>query len=247
MVHVPPASPPRPEILDVLLAAPADGLTALREFYGQVLGLPATAENGGLTVAVGDATLRFHPRPGGTRPFYHVALLVAGTRFAAARRWLQARVPLLPRPGTSETTFPFPFWDARACYWHDPAGTILEVIAHADVPSPMAPSAPFTAGELLGISEVGLVVDSPAGAARTLEERLGLPLWSGDVVTGDLGFVGGKAHTLIVCPPGRGWLPTGRPAEPHPVEVTLTGPVAGTVELSPAPHRQAVTSVGPRA
>ena len=36
-----------------------------------------------------------------------------------------------------------------------------------------------------------------------------------------LGFVGEKGRTLILAPPGRGWLPTGRPAEAHPVELVL--------------------------
>lgn len=243
--RVPPSPGPRTELLRVRLTAPAGALGALGEFYGRTLGLPVTDEPGGLGVTVGGSVLAFHEASGTAQPFYHVALLVAGARFAAGERWLRARVDLLPRAETGGSTFPFPFWDAQACYWLDPAGSILELIGHADVPSAVAASAPFTPGELLGVSEVGLVVDSPAAAARTLEERLALPLWSGDVVTGNLGFVGSKAHTLIVCPPGRGWLPTGRPAEPHPVEVTLTGPVAGTVELSPAPDRQVVTSVGP--
>ena len=35
--------------------------------------------------------------------------------------------------------------------------------------------------------------------------------------------MGEKARTLILCRAGRPWLPTGRPAEAHPVEVTLSG------------------------
>lgn len=35
------------------------------------------------------------------------------------------------------------------------------------------------------------------------------------------GFVGRQAHTLILCPPGRPWLPTGRPAEVHQLEVAI--------------------------
>lgn len=244
--RVPPSPAPRTELLRVRLAAPSGALGTLREFYGRTLGLPVADAPDGLGVSVGGTTLTFREAGGAERPFYHVALLVAGARFAAGERWLRARVDLLPRGGTGESTFAFPFWDAQACYWLDPAGSILELIGHADVPPSVPASAPFTPDELLGVSEVGLVVDAPAAAARALEERLGLPLWSGDLVTGNLGFVGGKAHTLIVCPPGRGWLPTGRPAEPHPVEVTLTGARAGTVELSPAPHHQTVTCIGPR-
>jgi hypothetical protein len=61
--------------------------------------------------------------------------------------------------------------------------------------------------------------------AAELERLLGLHLWAGSVeAEGRLGFVGERARTLILSPTGRGWLPTGRPAEPHPVEVVLSGP-----------------------
>ncbi|MDQ2847255.1 MAG: hypothetical protein M3Y77_13095 [Actinomycetota bacterium] len=62
------------------------------------------------------------------------------------------------------------------------------------------------------------------GWSSSLHRDLGLQVWSGglDGAT-SLAFIGRKAHTLIVCRPGRGWLPTGRPAETHPAEITLTG------------------------
>jgi hypothetical protein len=44
-------------------------------------------------------------------------------------------------------------------------------------------------------------------------------------------FVGRRAHTLVLAQTGRGWLPTDRPAEPHPVEVTLSGVGRGEVDL----------------
>jgi hypothetical protein len=67
--------------------------------------------------------------------------------------------------------------------------------------------------------------------------ELGLELWSGAVPDSPsgLGFVGRKAHTLILCVPGRGWLPTGRPAEVHPVEVTVSGAAAGETTLPGGP------------
>ena len=66
--------------------------------------------------------------------------------------------------------------------------------------------------------------------SRRSSASLGLELWSGDAA--QLAFVGAKAHTLILAPPGRGWLPTGRPAEPHAATVTVTGGAAGAVVLA---------------
>ena len=69
------------------------------------------------------------------------------------------------------------------------------------------------------------MVADPPEAAAALRREAGLELWSGGVEgPGALGFVGRRAHTLILVATGRGWLPTGRPAEPHPVALTVTGP-----------------------
>jgi catechol 2,3-dioxygenase-like lactoylglutathione lyase family enzyme len=220
-------------ITRVELPAPASRLDDLAAFYGETLGL---ATGDGPTVRVGGAELAFTAGEG--EPFHHVALLVPGDRFAAAHTWLGERVPVLPgRDGG--TVFDFSFWDALACYFHDPAGNILELIAHRGLAERGASGA-FAAAELAAISEVGVVTARPADAVAALERELGLELWSGGVEdTGGLGFVGRKAHTLVVSGAGRGWLPTGRPAEPHPVNVTFTGTEARTVELPGAPARVA--------
>jgi catechol 2,3-dioxygenase-like lactoylglutathione lyase family enzyme len=146
---------------------------------------------------------------------------------------LGGRPATLPRDD-GETVFPFDFWDARAVYFHDPAGNIVELIAHAGMAERGA-AGDFSAAELAGLSEVGIVVDDPAAAVATLERELGLELWSGDAA--QLAFVGAKAHTLILAPPGRGWLPTGRPAEPHAATVSLSGGTAGAVMLAASPER----------
>jgi hypothetical protein len=72
----------------------------------------------------------------------------------------------------------------------------------------------------VGFSELGLVGDPPT-ELRRLESR-GVSLWDGTIEEPDrLAFVGEKGRTLILAPPGRGWLPTGRPAETHPVQFEL--------------------------
>ena len=117
-------------------------------FYGKHLGMPLSFSDGErVVVEVGESALELQAAPG--KPFYHVALLVPGDRFGAALEWAQERVPLLPERETGEVVFDFAFWDALACYFHDPAGTIVELIAHRGV-GEAGSTGPFRAEELLG-------------------------------------------------------------------------------------------------
>ena len=212
------------------LRAPNDRLRALVEFYGDRLGLARAAAS----VTVGETRLELVPAAGG--PFYHFALLVPGNRFDAALEWVAERTELLPRPDSADVVFDFDFWDAQACYFHDPAGNVVELIAHRGVDETAAAGA-FEGRELVGLSELGLVGDQRTMAA-TLASTLGLQVWDGsaDEPQG-LAFVGEKARTLILAPPGRGWLPTGRPAEPHEVEVALADGAPGAVALEGGRYR----------
>ena len=204
----------------VTLAAPLD----LRDFYGSRLGLPI---DGG-AIVIGETRLSFRIEDGDA--FYHFALLVPGDRFDAAVEWARGRVELLG------DIFDFAFWDARAAYFHDPAGNIVELIAHRGFEE-NGRSGRFDADELVGFSELGLVGDRHE-LLRQLEE-IGFTLWAGGIDEVDsLGFVGEKGRTLILTRPGRGWLPTGRPAEPHPVSIDFGGPEAATFVLNPHVEEQ---------
>lgn len=184
---------PAMRFVEVTLAAPAALLPELEAFYD------------GMT---GETTLRFHAGDG--EPFYHFALLLPGDRFDAAHAWAGGRFELLGG------VFEFENWDARAVYFLDPAGNIVELIAHRGLEE-NGREGDFRAEEIVGFSELGLV-GNRAERLHTLD----LTLWAGTIDDPDrLAFVGEKGRTLILAEEGRGWLPTGRPAEAHPVEFEL--------------------------
>jgi hypothetical protein len=203
------------------LAVAQSRLEALDHFYRDQLGLVGTCNERRLQLSVARAELTFDATSDGREPFYHFALLVPGNRFAAAHDWLAACAPPLARPESGETRFGFDFWNADACYVHDPAGNIVELIAHRGIEESGA-EGQFGVEEIRGISELGIVsTDLLAGLQRL--RASGLELWFGEVggERDGFGFVGRQAHTLILCPPGRPWLPTGRPAEAHPLDARI--------------------------
>ena len=221
--------------VQVRLGAAAGCFPALADFYSRALGLDQAVVNADrFSLEIGETAIEFVAGSG--EPFYHFALLVPGNRFAEALEWANARTELLPDPGSGEILFDFDNWGAYACYFQDPASNIVELIAHRGLDETGA-LGEFRPTELLGLSELGLVGDPPA-MARVLAQQLGLELWDGTVEEpGRLAFVGERARTLILSPPGRGWLPTRRPAEPHPVEALLAGLSEGKVELEGRRYR----------
>jgi catechol 2,3-dioxygenase-like lactoylglutathione lyase family enzyme len=207
------------DLLRVGLRAPRGAAAAIDAFYADRLGLERLGDG---AYAVGPAELSFRPDEGA--PFYHFALLVPGDRFDAALEWARERVDILPGGDVDDVVFDFDNWNALAFYFHDPAGNIVELIAHRGLGDSGAQGA-FGASELLGVSEVGLVGE-PSVIAEALESA-GIRLYDGSLEPGRLAFFGERAKVLILAPEGRGWLPTGRPAEPHPVDVVVAGAARG--------------------
>src|SRR5262249_54464869 len=156
------------------------------------------------------------------------AFLIPGDRFAAALAWAEERVELLKdQDGTP--VFVGDAWKSSAVYFHDPAGNIGELIAHHGLEE-YGRTGDFAADELVAVSELGLAGDAPALRPRL--EALGLSMFSGTVHEPDrIAFVGERGRTFILAPPGRGWLPTGRAAEPYPVEALIETPQPARFEL----------------
>ncbi|HST18115.1 MAG TPA: hypothetical protein VLK36_10635 [Gaiellaceae bacterium] len=201
--------------LRAVLQAPRDRIDELRAFYLSTLGLePAGAD----AVRVGATVLEFQESDG--EPFYHFAFLVPGNRLEAAREWAASRVELLEGGDIEDVVFDFDFWNALAFYFHDPGQNVVELIAHLGFEENDR-TGEFDAAELLGLSEIGLVGEQ-SEIGRGLD-RLGIDLFDGSLEPGGLGFVGERARTFIVARVGHRWLPTRRPAEPHPVDVSVSG------------------------
>jgi catechol 2,3-dioxygenase-like lactoylglutathione lyase family enzyme len=234
--------------LHVKLDAAESRAAAVRRFYGDELGfLDVRGKSKGPVFEVGTTVIEFTP-VGRGRPFYHFALRVPRNRFPAAREWLAEHAELLRDEESGETTFRFDNWNADACYALDPCGNIVELIAHHELPEEGPEGTAFSADEVLGLCELGLVGADTRKMASALV-TLGIPLWDGTVdEPGRLAFMGDREGVLILSPEGRGWMPTGRAAEPHPVEALLSGARDAEATLPGTAHRitmSSATSLGP--
>jgi len=187
-------------------------------FYGQVLRFPITGSSAHhRSFAVGHSALTFwltHE----SQPFYHLAFGIPGNQLETAHAWLSTRTSILPFSATSWRAN-FDNWNAQAFYFHDPTGNILEFITRLNaMPSS---SEPFDENQILGINEVGLPVDSLVRERERLYTRYQIPYFVKGPQLDDISAMGDENGLLILVKTDRGWLPTQRPAEKHPLGVSL--------------------------
>jgi hypothetical protein len=189
------------------LAVSPGALSSLRDFYSPSADICEVSTES-MELRIGNTVLGFWER---SEPsFHHFALQVPGNRFRVAQAWLAEQGPLCARPAKKDPTFDFDNIDARASYVLDPAGNIVELIAFQNLDDVLR-TGPFDPCELIGAAELGLVV-TDRQAATTVLSAHGLQVWSGTAEPERLQFIGRRGCSIILASPGRGWLPTDRPA-----------------------------------
>lgn len=170
--------------------------------------------------AYGSTRVRFQAGPGVCS---HFAVNVGN--FEEAVAWARGQAELL----TDDV--PFDNWRARAAYYYDPAGNIIELIARERAPGDEL---------LMEVSEVGLPVADVGAAASFLEAELALPVFDDG---GDTFRALGDDHGLfILVPVGRDWLFTDRPASDAPLRVTIEGQHARELRVPGSEHLIEVAS-----
>jgi catechol 2,3-dioxygenase-like lactoylglutathione lyase family enzyme len=198
-------------------------------FYQRVLQLPAGIDASGGQVIIGSSVLKLTPGPpsGGV---HHLAFDIPAETFAAAKKWLSARV-LRSADGTEEFEGPL-HWNSRSLYFSGPDGVILELIARRNLWRDTVPG-DFSGARLVNISEVGVAVDDVSEAARQLEQHFDAPSFGPRFE--DFDPVGDESGLLILVAAGRPWAPDQRThSERLPLKIRLdTGdPAPRGVRLS---------------
>jgi catechol-2,3-dioxygenase len=197
---------------------PASNLTAQLDFYQHRLGLGVQQleSAGEIVVTVGSTRLIFEQATVDWQGIYHFAINIPENQFSAAKGWLQQRAELL-RDQEKRDEFDFQDWNAHSVYCHDPAGNILELIAHHSLSN--ASTEPFGPAQLLAVCEIGLAVENVPETVAKLETQCGLAAYH-DERHDQFTAVGDANGLLIVVKEGRLWIPERqRPAWIQPMLV----------------------------
>ena len=188
-------------------------LEELASFYASQLKMPVeTSDRDRIRITIGETILVFQRSV--EHAYYHFAINIPAGQIEAAHHWLQSRVALLPFQG--KEILEFPHWQARALYFLDPAGNIVELIARDAISGPemQEDQAPV----YLSVSEIGLPTEEVGQKVLHLQQSYGLPQYDGDLhrfsAVGDP-----NGLFIVVKAEEKNWLPTEIPARPFPVSI----------------------------
>ena len=191
-------------------------LQAQRDYYANILELPAELSSSSLLVRAGETELVFSGADHGFRGAYHFAFNIPSNQFEPARQWISARQPLLHDTGGKEV-FHSNTWDSDSVYFLDAAGNVLEFIARNTLQNPR--DGQFDSRMILNISEIGLPSEDVVGLASELGSKLGLATYKQEA-NENFTPVGDEKGLLILPKVERIWMPdSGVPARMLPVHV----------------------------
>lgn len=152
-------------------------------------------------------------------PYYHFAFNIPANQFQEAKEWLKGKTTLLLEDGEDEADFSF--WPAHACYFEDPAGNIVELIARYNE-NPNSESQ-FTVNSILNISEIGLIVKDAPMVGEQFKE---IDIFDSDhdpVTNSSLNFM--QDHNngvfIILTSIDRRWLFSEKKSKIFPMKITL--------------------------
>lgn len=173
-------------------------------FYRDVLRLPVDATDERVVVTAGFSEIEFTQAASGVTPFYHFAFMIPENQLAKGMAWLEPRCPIANIKSSKRKTIQFRNWDAEAFYFFDPAGNILEFIAHH--PLENGTDEPFSEEQILQVCEIGLVVPDVTQTVELVGSSLGIHPYISS--SGNFAPIGDVQGLLIVVPQDRVWLPT---------------------------------------
>ncbi|GAB3511398.1 hypothetical protein GCM10027341_50820 [Spirosoma knui] len=173
-----------------------------RAFYTQRLGLPIVSESAThLTLQLGWTQLTFWAVSVPVAP-YHLAINVPRGALEVCMYYFDFEY--LDTQARGQTVAEFPNWNARAAYFYDNAGNLLEFIGRADLP---LDDPNLTINDLFqGVSEIGIATEDVTLTTCQLAAQFGIEQFSKSAPKLDFNAVGNDDGLFILSRIGRKWL-----------------------------------------
>ena len=170
-------------------------IAATRDFYGAKMQLVIDNESASqISFVAGNAELEFIYSKEAD-PFYHIAFGIPNNKLHAAVAWVKTFTSLLPYSAKEEIA-DFSSWNAKAFYFHDNNGNILELITHYDWQ--LTSAGQFSAARITGICEVGIVVDDVVDVTNMIHTKYHVPYFPKGPQLADFAVMGDARGMFII-------------------------------------------------
>jgi catechol 2,3-dioxygenase-like lactoylglutathione lyase family enzyme len=197
----------------------SNNLEATERFYAQTMGLPiAHKTDGTLTFLAGSSLLTFNHTDETPVPIYHFAFNIPSNKLEEALAWVKTFAEPIQVPAGGVVA-DFQSWNARAVYFFDNNGNLVELIARFDLNN--ANDQPFGPSDILNVSEMGIVADEVTALREKLLQQHQLTHFSKMQPLEDFAALGNDEGLLILAKTNRNWFPTTKPAQKSSVKIRL--------------------------
>jgi catechol-2,3-dioxygenase len=196
----------------------SDNLVATEEFYTGVLGLPLVGKDNDLVTFKAGMSMLTFKRSFNLMPVYHFAFNIPPDGVDEAFFWVSSKCPILP-VADDQPIADFTAWNAKAFYFSDNNGNILEFIARRDLD--MHDREPFTAAQILSISEIAIVTPDVSKYSRRLTKYTGVKPYPKQPPHSNFVALGNEEGLFIISETGRHWYPTDKPSAEFSTKVKI--------------------------
>lgn len=204
------------QILEIQLLS--NDIDKTEQFYHHLLGLETIAkDHSTVSFSAGTSKLTFI-RSDKINPFYHFAFNIPGNKISEAFSYISPKTEIL-ETSPSEQVADFTTWNAKAFYFYDNNGNILEFIARFDLDNNIRQK--FDSSLILSISEIGIAVDNAAIQGEQIRSAYHFSYFEKQAPKDDFMVIGDDHGLLIFVDIQRNWFPTNKPAEKHWTKIKL--------------------------
>lgn len=189
-----------------------------KNFYHHILQLPiAIEDNAFISFHAGLSLLTFHEVKE-KKPVYHFAFNIPCNKIEEALHWLELKVKIIT-PDTEHKIVDFKNWNAKAIYFFDNAGNLLEFIARFDLQNEDVKK--FTSNLIISISEIAVVTGNVLKTANDLIHSFNINYFTKQPHAEDFAALGDDDGLFILSKTGRNWFMTDLPSEKYWQKITI--------------------------
>ena len=189
-----------------------NNLAETKFFYHQILGFPIIIdEKNFISFQAGFSLLTFQEGKE-KNPVYHFAFNIPCNKIEEALHWLELKTEIIKADGETEIV-DFNNWNAKAVYFLDNNGNILELIARSDMKN--EDNKEFTSNSFISISEMAIVIDNVVKTATDLIQSLNISYFEKQKPAEEFAALGDDNGLLILSKAGRNWFLTDSPSQKY--------------------------------